>query len=175
MTLDTRINNGDVNNRVDIIVMGDGYTAADRSTFEGHVDAMTDYLFNTTGMMAEPFGRYAKFFNVHVIYTESAESGTDDPINGVFKNTAFDSSFAFNGGPDRLLYVDNAKTTAVLNSETAAAGVDAEMLFLTVNTTKYGGGGGKYGVFAGGNGSAQELALQQTKVEAERARIYGPL
>ncbi len=161
MTLETRIDNGSSDNRVDIVFMGDGYRASEFNLFEQHADNLTDYLFQTGGQLSDPFERYANFFNVHLIYTESNESGADDPATNQFVDTAFDSTYLFDGVTDRLLSVDNAKTTAVMDAELAGTDIEPDMRFVTVNSAKYGGAGGYFATYSGGNTSALELALHE--------------
>lgn len=161
MSYNTTVNNGDSNNRIDMVILGDGYQSSDFATLDAHANTLVDYMFTSGGALTFPFGQYAKFFNVHVVYTASNDSGTDDPGAGQVKDTAFDTTFSYAGGPDRLLYGSDAKANAVISSEFNATDVDAEMLFMAVNTSKYGGGGGAMGVYAGGNASALEVALHE--------------
>ena len=141
--------------------MGDGYTSSEiATTYQTHINDMVDYLF-TANTLVDPLYRYKNFFNVHYVSVISAESGADDPTNGIYKDTALDSTFLYDGVTDRLLYVDQTKTDAALNSALVGTNVDAEMKFVTVNTNKYGGGGGSYGVYAGGNNQALEVGLHE--------------
>ena len=153
---------GNSTNRVDMIFLGDGYTATDiaAGTYQSHVDGYLDYIFSGV-TLTDPFTTYRSFFNIHVIDTASIQSGADDPNAGSYVDTALGASYAYGGGPDRLLYVDTTLANAALNTATTGTGIGAEMLYVTVNSTKYGGGGGKYGVYAGGNSAAHEVALHE--------------
>lgn len=161
MSLATPMNSGLSSNRVDIVVLGDGYTASETATFDAHVQALTDYLFVSGGALSDPFTRYASFFNVHVVHTASAESGTDDPAAGITRDTAFDTTYRYDGVTDRLLYGSNFKANAALNAALAGTEITADMKFMAVNSAKYGGGGGQYATFAGGNAQALEVALHE--------------
>lgn len=161
MSIRTAINNGPSSNRVDIVILGDGYTASELSTtFTNHANNFINYLFDGSSL-TEPFGHYQNFFNAHLIDVTSAQSGADDPITATMKDTAFNGTFNFNGVTDRLLYVDEALANAALVTGLAGTGITAEMQILVVNTTKYGGGGGNYAVYSGGNAEALEIALHE--------------
>lgn len=155
---DTVLNNGPSSNRVDIVILGDGYTASQiDTTYVNHVNGMLEYLFNAG---QDPYPRYAKFFNAHRINTISNESGADKPPNNIFVDTAFDAAY-FCANIERLICVNTAKVNAAKNTALTGAGFTAEMQYVSVNDSKYGGSGGIYAVFAGANSSANELALHE--------------
>lgn len=158
LTYSTLINNGPSDNRVDMVFLGDGYTASEIDTaYVAHINVMLDHTFND---QEDPYPRYANYFNVHRINTVSAESGADKPPEGVFVDTAFDANY-YCSGIERLLCISNAKVTAELTAELAGAPFTAEIAMVTVNDTKYGGSGGRYPVYAGGNSAAPEVALHE--------------
>lgn len=158
---DTTISNGPSRNRVDIVFAGDGYRSWEiATTYPNHVRALTDYMFSGD-LLSEPFGRYKNFFNVHRVNVVSAESGADDPSTNTFRNTALDASYLWDGVTQRLLYVSDSKTDAAIASALSGTGINAEMAFVTVNDAQYGGGGGRYSVYAGGNQSSLEIALHE--------------
>lgn len=154
--------NGRSSNRVDVVILGDGYTQSDldAGAFDLHVQGFLDYLFSETPN-TEPFGRYRNYFNVHTVRVASPESGADIPGENLFKNTALDATYLSDGETERLLSVDDAKADAVRDAALAGAPFTAEMQFLTVNETRYGGSGGAYAVFAGGNSQSSEIALHE--------------
>ena len=156
----TIIDNGTPLNRVDVVFLGDGYTAADiaAGTYSGHIDAMLDHLFNDG---EDPFVRYRNFFNVHRIDVVSNESGADIPTDGIYRDTALDASYSWAGGAERLLSADMTKAGAALNAGLDGAGFGADVKLVTVNESKYGGGGGVFAVYAGGNASTPEIALHE--------------
>jgi hypothetical protein len=84
----TIFNNGDPSNRLDIAVLGDGYTQAELSKYATDAQQAVLNLF-----LQEPHKEYQRYVNVHKIDVVSAESGVDHPeqIPAVFKNTALDS------------------------------------------------------------------------------------
>jgi hypothetical protein len=159
--LTTLIDSGPSANRVDIVFLGDGYTQANLNSgvYTSHVDAYLDYMFGPSAL-ADPFSRYHNFFNAHAIEVVSNQSGADQPPNGIFRDTALDATY-FSNSTERLLTVSTSKTNAQRNLGLAGTGVTADMQFVVVNDTKYGGSGGTYAVFAGGNASSKEIALHE--------------
>ena len=154
----TFINNGPSSNRVDIVFLGDGYTAWQMGTYQAHADAMASHLFQEG---EDPFPRYQNYFNAHRIDVISHESGADDPSTGTFVDTALDASYLWDGVTQRLLSVSTAKANAALSSGLSGAPFSAEMKLVAVNTSQYGGAGGSYAVYAGGNVSSTEIALHE--------------
>jgi hypothetical protein len=154
----TFVNNGPSTNRVDMFFLGDGYTAADISagTYRTHINSMMAHLFNQG---EHPFPRYQSYFNAHRIDVISNQSGADLGSAGGLRDTALDARYFFDGSTERLLYINQAKADAKLAAQVGAPA--AEMLLVPVNDTKYGGGGGKYAVWAGGNRSAPDAALHE--------------
>jgi hypothetical protein len=163
---DTVIRNGLPSNRVDIVFAGDGYRSSEiETTYSDHVAALTNYMFSGD-LLSQPFGRYKNFFNVHQVNVVSAESGADDPSTNTFRDTALDASYLWDGVTQRLLYVNEFKAHPVIAGALSGTAdpetiYSDEMVFISVNDTQYGGGGGKYAVYAGGNPASFELALHE--------------
>ncbi|TWU60396.1 IgA Peptidase M64 [Rubripirellula tenax] len=156
--LTTLARSGESSNRVDLVFIGDGYTAGEiNTTYSAHIDSAVSYFFGSK----DPFPRYQNFFNLHRVDVISNESGADDPINGIVRDTALNSSYAFGGGVDRLLYFSTSLANAAVNTAIAGTGIDVDMRIGIVNNAKYGGGGGQWAVYAGGNGSAREVAVHE--------------
>lgn len=158
----TVIDSGPSANRVDLVIMGDGYTASDiaAGTYAAHVDDYLNYLFADT-LNSAPFHRYRNYFNVHSIEVVSPESGADIPPEDVFRNTALDATYYADGATERLLSVSVSKARTVRDQALEEASFAAEMQLVTVNSTKYGGAGGPFATFAGGSGSSSEIALHE--------------
>jgi hypothetical protein len=155
----TVVNNGASSNRVDAIFVGDGYTASEiNTTYASDVANMVSYLFAGT---QTPFPRYQNYFNVHRVNVISAQSGADIPQQNVFKNTALDATYRYDGVTDRLLYMSDTKANNAVSSALAGSGIDVDMRFGVVNESVYGGGGGQWAVYAGGNAFAREIAVHE--------------
>ena len=83
---------GDSDNRVDIIVLGDGYTSSEiDTTFTSDILDYLSYIFDDSAL-TQPFGRYENFFNIYAVDVVSNESGADDPTAGIVRDTALDAS-----------------------------------------------------------------------------------
>lgn len=147
---------GPAANRLDILILGDGYTQGEQSAFESHAQALERSL-----LLLSPHREYAGFLQFSRAFVASAQSGADhppfqancssnaccadsaaqnDPRAGQFADTAFDARFC-TGQSHRLLTVNTAKALA-----TAAAWPDWDVLFVTVNDPVYGGSGGQVAV-----------------------------
>jgi hypothetical protein len=160
----TLISNGAPTNRVDIVFLGDGYTQANLAAgvYTSHVQNYVDHMFDAPNFLADPFPRYHKFFNVHKIDVVSNQSGADDPSpGGIFRDTALDATYDHFGFPE-LLVINEGKASNTLVTGLAGTGIIADMRIVAVNDDQYGGSGGLYAVFAGGNQQSRDLALHES-------------
>ncbi|TYZ65921.1 hypothetical protein PybrP1_004262 [[Pythium] brassicae (nom. inval.)] len=127
------VNSGDPKNRIDIVFMGDGYTAAEESKFFADMERLTNDMF--TG---ETFAQYLPLFNVWAVLQPSAESGIG--VDGTPKDTTFG------------LYRDGTELRAVFTSKPAEARRLCELVganacdfpSLIGNDDFYGGLGGEF-------------------------------
>ncbi|MFL6335173.1 MAG: M64 family metallopeptidase [Pyrinomonadaceae bacterium] len=149
----TIVNNGDPANRVDIVILGDGYTASEMSKYQADIQQFVQLMFQQ-----EPLHEYQRFFNVHRIDVVSAESGSDHPENNTFRNTAFDSAYNC-AGIQRLICADTSKAAAVASNSLAPAQID--LIILIVNDPVYGGSGGSIAI-ASTSTAAVELVLHES-------------
>ena len=99
---------GDPAKRFNLVVLGDGYTAAELPKFREHVDKHLNVLWTI-----EPFKSYRSYVNVYAVEIESAESGVDcDPaLDSPRRDTPLDMGFWGGCNPDsvqRLLTVDGS-------------------------------------------------------------------
>ena len=145
-------------NRVDILVLGDGYTAAVQSTFANDAENLRTSMFGMT-----PYKQYASFVNWTTLFTASQQSGADhppyqlgctasslnccgdtamqsDPRAGTFASTAFDGRFC-TSGIHRLVTVNPSK---ILAAASGSPGWDEIIVLL--NDPVYGGSGGQFSV-----------------------------
>ena len=147
---------GNSANRVDIVLVAEGYTAAERDKFLSDSQKFNDYLFNATNKATnDPFYTYRSFFNVYAAYTASQQSGYD--ANNVFVNTAFDAAAYLADG--RLVYGDTTKVQNFVNSLFAPN--QQEMIVVLVNSDKYGGAGGSVAWTTAGNPSSFDIAVHE--------------
>ncbi len=164
----TVVDNGPASNRINIVFLGDGYTQADidAGTYDRDIQSYLGHLFDDLGFLSDPFGRYEKFFNVYKVNVVSLESGADVPhaTPPIFVSTALDANYNYVAGTtdDRLLTVSNSKANAARSTALNGSGIAADIQLVTVNSSKYGGSGGSWAVYAGGNQYAREIALHET-------------
>ncbi|HUT77777.1 MAG TPA: M64 family metallopeptidase [Polyangia bacterium] len=127
---------GPQSNRVDLVVLGDGYTADEQELFAADVDdALENLLANT------PYAEYRPLFNIARIDTASAESGADHPSDDFYVDTWFGCAFdCF--GIERLICCDSGAIFAAA----AATYPGYDVLMLLVNDPEYGGSGGPVAV-----------------------------
>jgi hypothetical protein len=147
--------NGLSSNRIDIAVLGDGYTAAEIASGKYASDVETAIA----GLFAEePYREYQRYFNVHRIDVTSIESGADHPSQGIFRDTALDAAYdCF--GVQRLICVNVSAVNEVLTASIDAPS-EREVILVIVNDPQYGGSGGSVAV-ASTHTSAVELVLHE--------------
>ena len=147
-------NRGVPDNRVDFVVVGDGYTASEQDQF--HIDATS---IQNNFFRYEPFITYEPYFRWTQIEVVSNESGVDnDPTQGIERDTALDMGY-WCGGTERALCVNVGKAYTA-----AAAAPDIDQVIAISNSSKYGGVGypdNNLGTAAGQNGSAVEIAIHE--------------
>ena len=141
-------------NRVDIAVLGDGYTSAQQAKFSSDVDTVMSGFFSE-----EPYATYRNYFRVNPVAVVSNQSGADhlERTPPTYRDTALGAEYGCYD-IDRLLCVDEAKVAAKVNAALPAAKRD--IVLVIVNDTTYGGSGGVYAV-ASLDPSAIEIALHE--------------
>jgi len=124
------LDNGKPENKVDIVILAEGYIENEMQKFKEDAKRVTGYLFEE-----EPFKSEKDNFNVRAVLTSSKESGTDIPGEDIYKNTRFNATFYTFDVP-RYLTTSDMRTIY-----DAAAAVPYEHIYILVNTERYGGGG----------------------------------
>jgi hypothetical protein len=122
--------NGDPQKKVDVAIIGEGYTENELGKFRSDLEKFSQILFTQ-----EPFKSNKEKFNIYGVYKPSEESGTDEPPANIFKNTVLNSTFNSLGSERYLLTEDNKALRDL------AAHVPYDALYIMVNHKKYGGGG----------------------------------
>jgi len=130
--------NGVSANRIDLTIVGDGYTADELAQYADDVETVV------AGFFAEPpFDEYQSYFNVQRIDVTSNESGADHPQDDDYRDTALGAYYNCAGIP-RLLCVDWSAVNTVLNDSVSLDQQD--MVLVLVNDPVYGGAGGAIAV-----------------------------
>ncbi len=150
----TILSNGPPTNRIDIVLVGDGYRTQDLATYASHCSSLVNNFF-----LQPPLSNYKTFFNVHRVDVVSVDQGVDnDPTQGVLKNTALDMGFWCNG-VERALCVNVNKAITE-----AGSAPQRDQVLALANSSKYGGVGypsNNLGTLAAANGAALEIALHE--------------
>jgi hypothetical protein len=116
--------------QLDLLVLAEGYEAADEGKFAADSRRLVGALLAT-----EPFRSRAADISVRGLFVASPQSGIRDPRRGVWSDSAFGASFnAFDSDRYVLTYRDRE-----LRELAAQAPYDA--LVIVFNARKYGGGG----------------------------------
>ena len=123
-------NMGDPATHVDFLILGDGYTAAERGKFEKDARRLADILFATS-----PFKEHRQDFNVWGICPPSEQSGISRPSTGVHHRTPLGASYDAFGSERYILTFDNHALRDV------ASYAPYEFIEILVNGNTYGGGG----------------------------------
>lgn len=121
---------GPPHDRVDILIIGEGYTLEERGKFESDLKKYADVFFSW-----QPYKNNRGKFNFRGIFSPSPEDGVDEPRQGIYRHTLLGASFN-SLDSDRYLLVEDNKT---LRDVAAQAPYDA--LLIMVNSKRYGGGG----------------------------------
>ena len=144
--------NGPSADKVDLLVMGDGYTAADMKKFEADVRRLTDYLFTVS-----PFRERARDFNVWALAVPTGTSGVSRPSTGVHNPSALGTRYDIFGSERYVLTLDNRALRDI------AQHAPYEFIEILVNNDTYGGGGifGQFSTAAAGNDWASYLFVHE--------------
>ena len=147
-------NNGDPDNRVDIAILGDGYTADEIDKYASDVQNIIYGIFTE-----EPFAEYRYYFNVHRVDVVSNESGADHPERDppLFRDTAFNASYNCSG-IQRLICVNSIEVMTVASNVLLPE--QRDILLVVVNDPEYGGSGGSVAV-ASIHSSVVDLILHE--------------
>jgi hypothetical protein len=125
--------------KVDLLILGDGYTAQERAKFEKDARRLADILFTFS-----PFKERKADFNVWGLMPAAAESGISRPSTGVHRRSPVGATYDAFGSERYVLTFDNRAF------RDTAAFAPYDFVEILVNGNTYGGGGifGLYGTVA---------------------------
>ena len=152
---ETIINNGISQNRYDIAVMGDGYTAAEMDKYRADVQRFMDGVF-----AQEPYREYQRYFNVHRIDVVSNQSGADHPERNppVLVDTALDATYNC-GDVVRHICINRVKVYDIIFRTLPASHYD--VILVLVNDLQPGGAGGQVAVASATQFDSVETILHE--------------
>ena len=128
--------NGDPADKVDLLFLGDGYTAAEQDKCEKDVRRLADGVFTYS-----PFKERRKDFNIWAICSPSPDSGVSHPSQGLYRNTLFGSQFDVFGTERYALSFDHRAIRSV------ASFAPYDVMGIVMNSKEY-GNGGIFGLYA---------------------------
>ncbi len=143
--VDTLFKGGNMDNRVNIVILGDGFTDAEMPKFRNEASQFASFFLGY-----EPYNHYKNYFNFYCIRTPSRESGItnpgtapdrypDQPVGT--KNTFFGATFGLS--IHRLVTVGKYD---VLYNVLATNLPNYDLVVVLANTPWYGGSGGSIAV-----------------------------
>jgi hypothetical protein len=122
--------NGEPSEKVDFLILGDGYTAAQRGKCEKDARRLFAILFVT-----EPFKSRRKDFNTWALCPAAMESGISRPSTGIHRRNPVGSSYDAFGSERYVLTYDNHAFRDI------ASYAPYEFVEVLTNSNTYGGGG----------------------------------
>lgn len=122
--------NGEPRDKIDLLLMGDGYTTAEMPKWHADARRTAEMLFT-----APPFREHRNDFNVWAMDTPAEQSGISRPSDGIWRHSPLGASYDALGSERYVLTLDNKRLRRI------AAAAPYEFIEIVVNDRKYGGGG----------------------------------
>ena len=122
--------------KVDLLLMGDGYTADERDAFVARARELTEILFATY-----PFSKRRDDFNVWAVAPPAAASGVSRPSTGTFRDSPIGATYDAFRSERYILSFDNKSMRRIASS------APYDFIEILTNSEVY-GGGGIYGLFS---------------------------
>jgi len=126
----TVFESGPAASKVDLVVLGDGYTEAELPKFHADVKRLVEVLFSH-----EPFRSRRTDFNVRAVDLPSPATGVHRPQAGEHRRTPLSVEYNIFDSERYALTLDNRRMRDI------AASVPYEYLEVLINEQHYGGGG----------------------------------
>jgi hypothetical protein len=144
--------NGEPADKLDFLILGDGYTAAERGKCEKDARRLVEVLFATS-----PFRERRRDFNVWLLCPAAAESGVSRPSEGVYRRSPVGASYDTFATERYVLTYENRAFRDL------ASQAPYEAVEILVNAKTYGGGGifGLYSTVAADSGWANYVFVHE--------------
>ncbi len=138
--------------KVDLLIIGDGYTHAEQAKFKRDAQRLSSYLFSVS-----PFKERAKDFNVWALNVPTKHSGVSRPSTGQYHPSSLGTSYDIFGSERYVLTLDNRALREI------AQNAPYEFIEILVNNETYGGGGifGQFSTAAAKNDWANYLFVHE--------------
>ena len=116
--------------RVDIVLIAEGYTEANKQEFIQACKGFADDFFSYA-----PYSENRNNFNIRAVWTPSQEAGVSIPGEHLWRNTALNAHY-YTFDSERYQMIEDYQ--AILD---VASCVPYEIIYILTNSQKYGGGG----------------------------------
>jgi hypothetical protein len=127
---------GDPAHKVDLLILGDGYTAAEQDAFVAKARDLTNVLFATS-----PFKERKGDFNVWALAPAAAESGVSRPSTHTYRDSPVGATYDAFRSERYILTFDNKAMRRIASS------TPYDFVEILTNSEVY-GGGGIYGLYS---------------------------
>ena len=143
-TFSTILTNGPTAKRLNLVLLAEGYTAAQQATFRTDATNVVNNLLNVP-----PYRSYRRYFNAFAIFVPSNQTGSDHPSQSYYRDTYFNSTYESYGVSDLVTIPPNDRDSDYSHGQ---GRVDAllqaqmpqyDLAILVVNDLSYGGSGGQ--------------------------------
>ena len=124
------VENGDPHEKVDIVVLSEGYTDDEMDEFREDADKFAKALLS-----AEPFASRKTDFNIRAVEVPAPNSGLNHPQQDIYNRSALSVQYGAFGSQRYALGYDNKRI------RNAASTVPYEFTAIIMNDSIYGGGG----------------------------------
>lgn len=121
---------GDYRKSLDVVFLADGYQEDEKQKFIDDSERISKYLLN-----CQPFNNRNQDINIWAVFMPSEDSGINDPLSKIEKNTFLELNFS-TFESDRYLM-----TESIFKTRDLASSVPYDQIVIIANTKKYGGGG----------------------------------
>ena len=122
--------NGPATQKVDLLLIAEGYTEAELPKYQADAKRLVDKLFDT-----EPFKGRKRDFNVRALFIPAAKSGVHRPRTRDDRRTAVSAEYNIFDSERYVLTFDNRAL------RDAASSAPYDFIEILVNEKQYGGGG----------------------------------
>lgn len=121
---------GEPDERVDIVVLSEGYTESEKGLFVKAAKEFADQIFSYA-----PYTENKNRFNIRAVWKPGRESGVSIPGKSQWRDTALKAHY-YTFDSERYQMIEDYQ--ALLD---AASNVPYDMIYVLTNSEKYGGGG----------------------------------
>jgi IgA peptidase M64/peptidase M64-like protein len=127
---------GSPEDKLDLLILGDGYTAAERGKFERDARRLASVLLQTT-----PFKERERDINIWGLVPASLESGISRPSQGIHRRSPLGASYDAFDSERYVLTFENRAFRDI------ASNAPYDVVEILTNSSTY-GGGGIYGLYS---------------------------